>query len=105
MTPTAQTAAPLDGAAAIGLAVAGGRLARAMSQADMVQVLVTASELDSMVRDLGPLAQSDDDRAALIRAKDLIGAMLEQLESRMAADRADRQRDQHLRRAYTAPLA
>lgn len=90
----------LHGPAAISLAVAGGRLTRAMSQSDMVEVLVAASELDSMVRSLGSSAETVEDRAALHRAHRLVANVLSDLQARMAGDQADRRRDARLRLAY-----
>lgn len=96
----------LHGATAVSLAVAGGRLSHALSRSDMVAVLVTAAELDRMVRNLGPLAETEEDRAALTRAHDLVLSVLSQLESEMARDQADRRRDSRLRLAYAgAPAA
>lgn len=94
-------AAPVDGAAALSLAVIGGKLTHALSQSDMVQVLVAASELDRMVRGLGPLAQTEQDRAALMRAHELVGTVLTRLEAEMSRDQADRRRGARLRLAYT----
>ncbi len=91
---------PLQGAAAISLAVIGGRLEAALSQADMVQVLVAASDLDRMVRNLGPLARTADDRAALVRAQTLVGNVLTRLESDMTGQQASYRREKRLRLAY-----
>lgn len=85
------------------LALAGERLSLAMAQADMVQVLVAAADLDRMVRSLGPLARTEADRTALIRARDLVGSVLTRLQAEMARNQTDRRRDQRLRLAYSGP--
>jgi hypothetical protein len=90
----------IEGPAALGLAMAGGRLEQAMTRSDMVDVLVAASELDRMVRALGPDARTEQDRAALLRARDLVGTVLTRLEAEMSRDAADRRRGARLRVAY-----
>jgi len=92
----------IEGPAALGLAMAGGRLEQAMTRSDMVEVLVAASELDRMVRALGPAARTEQDRTALIRARDLVGTVLAQLEAEMSRGEADRRRGARLRLAYAA---
>lgn len=90
----------VEGPAALDLALAGGRLEQAMSRSDMVEVLVAASELDRMVRALGPAAESERDRAALLRAHDLVGSVLNRLEAEMSRGQTDRRRTSRLRLAY-----
>jgi hypothetical protein len=85
------------------LALAGERLSLAMAQSDMVQVLVAAADLDRMARSLGPLARTDGDRTALIRAHDLVGSVLTRLQAEMARSQTDHRRDQRLRLAYSGP--
>lgn len=92
----------LHGPAAVSLAVIGGRLADAISRSDMVQVLVAASDLDRMVRNLGPLARTEEDRAALLRAHDLVGTVLTRLETEMSREQVSRRREKRFRLAYAA---
>lgn len=93
----------VEGPAAISLAMAQGQLQQAISRSDMVDVLVAASELDRMVRALGPSARSEQDRAALLRARDVVGSALARLETEMARGLAARRTDARLRIAYSAP--
>ncbi|MBC2834794.1 hypothetical protein [Paragemmobacter straminiformis] len=95
----------IEGPAALGLAVIGGRLERAMSRSDMVEVLIVAAELDRMVRNLGPVASTDQDRAALVRAHDLVLRTLATLEDEMLRGAQDRRRDTRLRLAYNQTQA
>ncbi len=92
----------IDGPAALGLAVIGGRLEQAMTRADMVEVLIAAAELDRMVRSLGPVATTEQDRAALVRAHDLVLRTLATLETEMQRGDISRRRDTRLRLAYEA---
>lgn len=92
----------IEGATALSLAVIGDQLTYAMSKSDMMEVLVTASELDRMVRTLGPAAKTEQDRAALVRAHDLVGRVLSDLQAEMSRDLADRRRDTRLRQVYSA---
>lgn len=91
----------VEGPTALRLAMAGGRLQQALSRSDMVAVLVAASELDRMVRALGPSAETEQDRAALLRAQDVVGTVLTRLESEMARGQAGRGHDARLRSAYS----
>ncbi|WP_159082498.1 hypothetical protein [Paragemmobacter aquarius] len=93
----------VEGPAALSLAMAEGHLQQAMSRSDMVDVLVAASELDRMVRSLGPSARSDQDRAALLRAGDVVGSVLMRLETEMTRGLAARRNDARLRNAYFVP--
>lgn len=90
----------VEGPAALSLAMAEGHLQQAMSRSDMVDVLVAASELDRMVRSLGPSARSEQDRAAILRARDVVGSVLTRLETEMARGLAGRRTDARLRSAY-----
>lgn len=92
----------IEGPAALGLAVIGGRLEQAMTRSDMVEVLIVAAELDRMVRNLGPVAATEQDRAALVRAHELVLRTVAMLEAEMQRDDLGRRRDTRLRLAYEA---
>lgn len=73
-----------------------------MTRSDMVEVLIVAAELDRMVRNLGPVAATEQDRAALVRAHELVLRTVAMLEAEMQRDDLGRRRDTRLRLAYEA---
>ena len=85
--------------AALHLAMLTDRLSEAALREDLVQTLISAADLDSMVRSLGP-----QQRAAAVQARALITRALDVLESALAQGLAAHRPD-HRQAAYAAAAA
>lgn len=81
---------------ALELAMIGDRLAEAAIREDLVQTLISAADLDRMVRSLGP-----DQQAAAEQATALVARALQILEHALAQGQAAARRDQR-QAAYAA---
>ena len=81
---------------ALELAMIGDRLAEAAMREDLVQTLISAADLDRMVRSLGP-----DQQAAAEQATALVARALQILEQALAQGQATARRDQR-QAAYAA---
>jgi hypothetical protein len=87
---------PAADATQLHLAMLGDRLTDAAIREDLVQTLISAADLDRVVRSLGP-----QQRAAAEQARALIARALEILEAAMQQGQAAARRDPR-QTAYTA---
>ena len=87
---------PAPDPVALELAMIGDRLAEAAIREDLVQTLISAADLDRMVRSLGP-----DQQQAAEQATALVARALQILETALAHGQAAARRDQR-QAAYAA---
>lgn len=99
MTLTLVHSRPATDPVAFEFAMIGDRLAEAAIREDMVQTLISAADLDRMVRSLGP-----DQQAAAEQATQLVARALHILEQALAQGQAAARRDQR-QAAYASAAA